>query len=116
MPGQNEVEKYPPGFHSNVRFGDREEGYDDGPSDARIGPQLGYMQDSLSKLTSLIESLGEKVSPILLPEDSVNVNMPITASPPRKPASEVSNMIDDLNGQITQLQGMVVRIAERVQL
>lgn len=103
------------GFQSNVKFRDREEEYD-GPSEARIGSQIEYMSDSLSKLAALVESLQDRIDPILLPEEPANMNAIITASPPRKPASEVSNTIDDLNGQISRIQRMVGSLAERVQL
>jgi hypothetical protein len=107
------AEVYPPGFHSNVKFRDREE--DDGLSEARIGSQVGYMQDSLAKLMELVHILSDRLNPILLPNDILTQSIE-TASPPRKPASELSNTLDDMNGQISRLQRMVSTLTERVQL
>lgn len=102
-------------FQSNVKFRDREEEYD-GPNEARISFQLDYMSDNLSKLAALVESLQDRIDPILLPEEPANVNSIATAAPPRKPSSKISNNIDDLNGQISRIQRAVSILAERVQL
>lgn len=101
-------------FQSNVDFRDREETEHDGLSEARIGSQLNYMSDSLMKLTALVEGLQGHLNPILLP--NMEENERSVPFPPRKPSSEMSNMIDDLNSQISRLQCMIGVLTERVQL
>lgn len=83
-------------------------------SDARIGSQLGFMSDQLQKLMALISDHELRIDQILMPEHERPMNA--VASPPRKPASELSNTIDDLNEQIGRAQARIQGLTGRVQL
>lgn len=83
-------------------------------SDARITAQLGYMTEQLSITQKMFSELTNRLEPVLMPEmDDVNA---IPNDPPRKMASELSNVIDDLNGQISRLQGRIMKVMDRIQL
>lgn len=84
------------------------------PSDARIGPQLAFMGDQLQKLSALISEHEMRIDQILMPDQERPMNA--VPSPPRKPASELSNTIDDLNEQIGRLQNRIQGLTGRVQL
>lgn len=83
------------------------------PSDARILNQLEFMSDQMGKTRALLGELEERLAPVLLPYfETANE----VASPPRKMASDVSNLIDDRNGDLSDLQRRIVQITGRVQL
>lgn len=85
----------------------------DSPSDARIMNQLEYMSDQLAKTQALVRELEDRIESVLLPgyPTGAEVN-----SPPRKEASALSNIIDERNGDISQLQRRIQQITDRVQL
>lgn len=84
-------------------------------SDARIGAQLAFMGDQIQKTSALLTELELRIEQVLIPEnvEPKDGNVP---SPPRKPASELSNTIDDLNEQIGKVQTKIQRLYRRVQL
>lgn len=83
-------------------------------SEARIGSQLSYMEENISKLNAVVLSLQDRIDQVLVPE-MLDKNVLVEALP-RKPASEISNTIDDLNLEITRLHRCVNNLIERVQL
>lgn len=89
--------------------------YEDEPSDARIQSQLGFMTEQLSITQKMFSELINRFEPVLLPEMDEKGTTEINAVP-RKAASEISNHLDDLNGQLMRLQGRISRVLERVQL
>lgn len=83
------------------------------PSDARISSQLSFMQEQVSITHKMFEELTSRLEPVLIPDmDEGNV----IPGPPRKMASELSNTVDDLNGQLRRLQGRIDNVLRRVQL
>lgn len=85
-------------------------------SDARIGSQLAYMNDQLSKTQALLTELEQRILQILIPDGVEKENLIAMDNVPRKMASELSNTIDDLNSQIGRLQRRIMVMTERVQL
>lgn len=84
------------------------------PSDARIQAQLSFMTEQLMISQKMFSELTNRLEPVLLPEFDEASTVPNDV--PRKAASEISNVLDDLNGQITRLQGRISRVIDRVQL
>lgn len=89
--------------------------WDHDPSDARISAQLSYMQDQISKTSSIFNDLISRLDSILIPQMDSTVSPGIN-DVPRKMASELSNTVDDLNSQINRLQRRIGETLERVQL
>lgn len=124
-------EKYDPREHHRVKEGitsmdatraqlaeaahyDREYSRSDEPSDARIISQLAFMNEQLMITQKMFSELQNRIEPVLIPD--MDDQKAEVSSPPRKLASELSNVIDDLNGQITRLQYRIETTARRVQL
>lgn len=83
-------------------------------SDARITSQLAFTVEQLSKTRVLLSELEDRISPVLMPDHSEPANA--TDMPDRKPASDLSNTIDDLNRFIGTIQEGIINISQRVQL
>lgn len=93
-------------------FYNRKEGPSE-PSEARITDQLNYMGDRIQKLAYLISELEGSLEPILIPRaEETSNDIPV----PKEAASELSDRIGDLNGQLRQISRRVVDITGRVQL
>lgn len=86
----------------------------DEPSDARISAQLDFMTEQLSICQKMFSMLTSQIEAILLPEIDGPENA--IGDVPRKMASELSNRLDDLNGQISRLQNRIEKVSRRVQL
>lgn len=99
-----------PTEHANVYQKRREEEM----SDARITSQLAFTEEQLSKTRALISELEDRISPVLMPDYPEPTNA--TEMPDRKTASDLSNMIDDLNGFVGTIQDRLINISQRVQL
>lgn len=82
------------------------------PSDARITNQLNFMTEQIGELSSLLHELEERISPILLP----SLPQPSDPDVPARATSEVSQIIDDHNSCLTELQRRIKGINQRVQL
>lgn len=86
-------------------------------SDARIIHQLAFMGDQLSKTRALLEELTEALTPVLIPNEEMAVEEGYAMdSVPRKLASELSNVIDDHNSQLSLIQSRINNITRRLQL
>lgn len=86
------------------------------PSSARILDQLDFMAEQISRVFASFDNLHSRLEGILIPTFPSENDVMATAKPTTQSSSIVSDLIDQYNGRLSNLQNQINALAERVQL
>ena len=82
-------------------------------SEARILAQVTFLKSNIDSVWSVLRGLEDDLGPIVLP----NLDEPVVdPNVPSKPTSFLSSELEDLNGQILDLEKRLVSLRGRIQL